>query len=198
MFELSKSISSGFWSIEYSKNFIVVLFGMKCRVHHGSFGVDRFRCCRQELDGFTRSEMKVERVSYEVMTPSAARDVLQAILWKPQIAWHIQSIAVLAPIRWASFRRNEVQKIAPKMPKPGEEIIVEDEWTQRKTVALRDVDYVVEAWSCWGASRWNTVVAQSDSVHERLYEDDVPNLLADLELAFSVKPSIFEAMLVFS
>ncbi len=99
-----------------------------------------------ELACFTRPEMKVERVSYEVMTPSAARGILQAILWKPQIAWHIQSIAVLAPIRWTSFRRNEVQKVAPKAPKPGDVLIVEDERTQRNTVALRDVDYLVEAW----------------------------------------------------
>jgi CRISPR-associated protein Cas5d len=99
-----------------------------------------------ELACFTRPEMKVERVSYEVMTPSAARGVLQAILWKPQIAWHIQSIAVLAPIRWTSFRRNEVQKVAPKSLGPGAAIIVEDERTQRNTVALKNVDYVVEAW----------------------------------------------------
>lgn len=52
--------------------------------------------------------MKVERVSYEVMTPSAARGVLEAVLWKPQIQWHVHAIEVLAPIRWTSFRRNEV------------------------------------------------------------------------------------------
>ncbi len=99
-----------------------------------------------ELACFTRPEMKVERVSYEVMTPSAARGILEAILWKPQIAWHIGAIEVLNPVRWASFRRNEVQKVAPKSPKAGEALIVEDERTQRNTVALRDVDYVVEAW----------------------------------------------------
>jgi CRISPR-associated protein Cas5d len=99
-----------------------------------------------ELACFTRPEMKVERVSYEVMTPSAARGILQAILWKPQISWHIQAIHVLAPIRWASFRRNEVQKVAPKGAKASDVIVVDDERTQRNTVALRDVDYVIEAW----------------------------------------------------
>ena len=67
---------------------------------------------RGEFACFTRPEMKVERVSYEVMTPSAARGVLQAVLWKPQMAWRIHAIEVHAPIRWASFRRNEVQSRA--------------------------------------------------------------------------------------
>jgi CRISPR-associated protein Cas5d len=57
---------------------------------------------------FTRPEMKVERVSYDVMTPSAARAVFEAILWKPAIRWHIRRIEVLKPIRWMSLRRNEV------------------------------------------------------------------------------------------
>lgn len=86
--------------------------------------------------------MKVERVSYEVMTPSAARGVLEAVLWKPQIRWHVHAIEVLAPIRWASFRRNEVQSRASAR---SGEIIADDDRTQRNTVALRDVDYVIEA-----------------------------------------------------
>ena len=60
---------------------------------------------------FTRPEMKVERVSYDVMTPSAARAIFEAILWKPAIRWHITSIEVLAPIRWISVRRTEVGKV---------------------------------------------------------------------------------------
>jgi CRISPR-associated protein Cas5d len=95
---------------------------------------------RGELACFTRPEMKVERVSYELMTPSAARGVLEAILWKPQISWHVHAIEVLSPIRWASFRRNEVQSRASE--RTGE-ILVDDDRTQRNTVALRDVDYVI-------------------------------------------------------
>jgi CRISPR-associated protein Cas5d len=57
---------------------------------------------------FTRPEMKVERVSYDVMTPSAARSVFEAILWKPAIRWEVRRIEVLKPIRWISVRRNEV------------------------------------------------------------------------------------------
>ena len=60
---------------------------------------------------FTRPEMKVERVSYDVMTPSAARGVLEAILWKPQIVWRVTRIDVLKPIRWTSVRRNEVASV---------------------------------------------------------------------------------------
>ena len=93
---------------------------------------------------FTRPEMKVERVSYEVMTPSAARGVLEAVLWKPAIRWRVHEIAVLSPIDWISFRRNEVtDRASPKVypflaDDPGRR-------AQRNTVALRDVDYVVQA-----------------------------------------------------
>ena len=59
---------------------------------------------------FTRPEMKVERVSYDVITPSAARAIFEAILWKPAIRWHVTRIEVLNPIRWISVRRNEVGK----------------------------------------------------------------------------------------
>lgn len=102
----------------------------------------RVRVCGP-LACFTRPEMKVERVSYEVMTPSAARGAIQAVLWKPQLCWHIRRIEVLAPIRWTSFRRNEVQS---RMSPRSQELFIEEDRTQRNTVALRDVDYVVEAW----------------------------------------------------
>jgi CRISPR-associated protein Cas5d len=89
---------------------------------------------------FTRPEMKAERVSYEVMTPSAARGLLEAVLWKPSIRWHVHEIAVLAPIQWTSFRRNEVgSRASPKV----RDFYVEERRAQRNTVALRDVDYVL-------------------------------------------------------
>lgn len=62
---------------------------------------------------FTRPEMKVERVSYDVMTPSAARGILEAIHWKPAIRWIVEDIHVLKPIRFQSIRRNEVGAKAP-------------------------------------------------------------------------------------
>ncbi len=86
--------------------------------------------------------MKAERVSYEVMTPSAARGLLEAVLWKPAVRWHVHSIAVLAPIRWQSFRRNEVNdRASPKIL----DFFAEERRAQRNTVALRDFDYVIEA-----------------------------------------------------
>ena len=63
---------------------------------------------------FTRPEMKVERVSYDVITPSAARGVFEAILWKPGISWQIESLEVLRPINWVYIRRNEVGGERPR------------------------------------------------------------------------------------
>lgn len=94
---------------------------------------------------FTRPEMKVERVSYDVMTPSAARGVLEAILWKPAIRWHVERIDVLKPIRWESVRRNEVGSV---MSPRSEGIYVDDPKTrqQRAGLFLRDVAYTIHAW----------------------------------------------------
>lgn len=93
-----------------------------------------------ELACFTRPEMKVERMSYEVMTPSAARGLLEAILWKPAIRWVIECIAVGAPVQWMSFRRNEVKSHAA-----DKVYFADDDRAQRNTVALRNVDYLVRA-----------------------------------------------------
>lgn len=87
---------------------------------------------------FTRPEMKVERVSYDVITPSAARAIFDAILWKPAIRWHIKRIEVLAPIRWISVRRNEVGKVASPR---SSGILIEDDRQQRAGLFLRDVKY---------------------------------------------------------
>lgn len=91
---------------------------------------------------FTRPEMKVERVSYDVITPSAARAVFEAILWKPAIRWQVKKIEVLAPIRWASVRRNEVGKVASER---GGAIYIEEERQQRAGLILQDVRYRLHA-----------------------------------------------------
>jgi len=97
---------------------------------------------RGDFACFTRPEMKVERVSYDVITPSAARAVFEAILWKPAITWRVTKIEVLNPIRWISLRRNEVGAIAS----PGKDgIVVEDERQQRAGLLLRDVAYRLHA-----------------------------------------------------
>ena len=87
---------------------------------------------------FTRPEMKVERVSYDVITPSAARAIFDAILWKPAIFWRVKRIEVLAPIRWVSVRRNEVGKVASPR---SDGIFIEDDRQQRAGLFLRDVKY---------------------------------------------------------
>lgn len=103
---------------------------------------------------FTRPEMKVERVSYDVITPSAARGILEAIHWKPAIRWVIDKIHVLHPIRFDNVRRNEV---ASKIPKPNPAMamrigkrlyyLVDDgkNRQQRASTLLRDVAYIIEA-----------------------------------------------------
>jgi CRISPR-associated protein Cas5d len=112
---------------------------------------------------FTRPEMKVERMSYPVMTPSAARGILEAILYKPEFRWRVKRIHVLKPVQFISLRRNEVKEKAPGLRtingwmrgKPFRPIFADatkeeagdDKHgrTQRNTVALKDVKYVIEA-----------------------------------------------------
>ena len=91
---------------------------------------------------FTRPEMKVERVSYPVMTPSAARGVLEAIFWKPEFTWRVREIHVLKPIEQFSIMRNEVSvRMSPRSP--GIDVL--DCRVQRHTLGLRDVAYVIFA-----------------------------------------------------
>ncbi|AEG94583.1 type I-C CRISPR-associated protein Cas5c [Ramlibacter tataouinensis] len=103
---------------------------------------------------FTRPEMKVERVSYDVITPSAARGILDAIHWKPAIRWHVNRIHVLKPIRFESIRRNEVggklsaASVAKAMSAgstAGLPNYVDEDRQQRAATILRDVAYVIEA-----------------------------------------------------
>jgi len=111
-----------------------------------------------ELSGpfacFTRPEMKVERVSYDIMTPSAARACLEAILWKPAVRWHVRSIEVLKPIRWINLRRNELASVvstrnvvvAMKNGSGNLGVYIEDDRQQRAGLFLRDVAYRVHAY----------------------------------------------------
>jgi CRISPR-associated protein Cas5d len=103
---------------------------------------------------FTRPEMKVERVSYDVMTPSAARGILEAIHWKPAIRWIVTAIHVLKPIRFQSIRRNEVGHKAPvasirKAMNAGNigdlALLVDEDRQQRAATVLVNVEYVIEA-----------------------------------------------------
>lgn len=89
---------------------------------------------------FTRPELKVERVSYDVITPSAARAIFEAIFWKPAIHWQVTKIEVLNPIKWASVRRNEVGAVASKNP-----IYIEEKRQQKNSLLLKDVRYRIWA-----------------------------------------------------
>jgi CRISPR-associated protein Cas5d len=105
---------------------------------------------------FTRPEMKVERVSYPVMTPSAARGILEAVFWEPQMYYLIDTIRVLKRGRWVSFRRNEVTKVISLdsaktwMREPAKTTPIHagggaDDATQRNMLALQEVEYLITA-----------------------------------------------------
>lgn len=91
---------------------------------------------------FTRPEFKVERVSYDVITPSAARAIFEAIFWKPAIRWQVTKIEVLNPIKWDSVRRNEVGAVAGKKTSS---IFIEDARQQKNSLLLKDVCYRIYA-----------------------------------------------------
>lgn len=103
---------------------------------------------------FTRPETKVERVSYDVMTPSAARGILESIHWKPAIRWYVDAIHVLSPIRFQSIRRNEVGHKAPagkirsamkRGDLEGLSLLVDEDRQQRASAVLVRPAYVIEA-----------------------------------------------------
>lgn len=103
-----------------------------------------------ELACFTRPEMKVERVSYPVMTPSAARGVLEAIFWKPEFTWRVVEIRVLKPVEYFSILRNEVnsrvsERAAAGWRRDGGGYDASADRAQRHTLGLRDVAYIITA-----------------------------------------------------
>ncbi len=104
-----------------------------------------------ELACFTRPELKTERVSYPIMTPSAARGVLEAIFWKPEASWRVLRITALNPVRWFNIRRNEVSSIPSldgvvRQSEVGDwRFDAETDRDQRATLGLRDVAYRIDA-----------------------------------------------------
>ena len=101
---------------------------------------------------FTRPEMKSERVSYDVPTPSALRGILEAIYWKPAIVWRIDAVHVIRPVKFESIRRNELggklsARAVSKAMQGGEApvIFIEEARQQRASLTLKDVEYYVEA-----------------------------------------------------
>ncbi len=89
---------------------------------------------------FTRPDLKVERMTYPCMTPSAARGILDSILWKPEFQWYVRRIQILKPVRFFTIKRNEINSKQGSNP-----IVIEEERSQRNSVILRDVAYIIEA-----------------------------------------------------
>ena len=93
-----------------------------------------------EFACFTRPDLKVERVSYPCMTPSAARGILDSILWKPEFRWYIRRILILTPVTFFAIKRNEIKAKQAKNP-----ISIEEQRTQRISNILKNVSYIIEA-----------------------------------------------------
>lgn len=89
---------------------------------------------------FTRPDLKVERMTYPCMTPSAARGVLDSILWKPEFQWYVRRILVLNPVQFYSVKRNEINSKQGRNP-----ILIEEKRAQRNSIILKNVAYIIEA-----------------------------------------------------
>lgn len=101
-----------------------------------------------EFACFTRPDLKVERMSYPCMTPSAARGVLDSILWKPEFKWYVRKIKVLKPVQFVSFKRNEINSKQGSTPIIVDEVDIRGKpknRTQRNSIILKDVAYIIEA-----------------------------------------------------
>lgn len=120
---------------------------------------------------FTRPELKVERMSYDVITPSAARAIFEAIFWKPAIHWQVTKIEVLNPIKWISVRRNEVGAVASKNP-----IFIEDKRQQKNTLLLKDVRYRIWAKLCFIPMRER--IKGDKKIYQKWYDEDVEQYVA--------------------
>lgn len=96
-----------------------------------------------EFACFTRPDLKVERMTYPSMTPSAARGILDSILWKPEFKWYVRKILVLNPVTFFSIKRNEINSKQGKTP-----LVIEDKRAQRNSIVLKDVAYIIEASVC--------------------------------------------------
>ncbi len=130
-----------------------------------------------EFACFTRPEMKVERVTYSVVTPSAARGILEAIFWKPEFSWRVESVAVLNPIRYFSILRNEVnhrqsfRSAQSWAEKDGSYRADESRnRAQRHTLALRDVDYVITAQIVLRPHATDDPAKYRDQFHRRVHD----------------------------
>jgi CRISPR-associated protein Cas5d len=133
---------------------------------------------------FTRPEMKVERVSYDVITPSAARSVFEAIFWKPAIRWNVTKIEVIEPIKWISVRRNEVGSV---MSERSPHLFIEDNRQQRAGLLLRDVRYRLYA-------QLEFINMQNRKQHTRAVNDLLINVEEKNDAGKDENPGKYNAM----
>lgn len=120
---------------------------------------------------FTRPELKVERVSYDVITPSAARAIFEAIFWKPAIHWQVTKIEVLNPIKWTNIRRNEVGAVASNKKK---QIFIEEERQQKNSLLLQDVRYRI-----WAKLEFIPQWKRNETKNARIDEEEADLLRKD-------------------
>lgn len=121
---------------------------------------------------FTRPELKVERVSYDVITPSAARAIFEAIFWKPAIHWQVTKIEIMNPIKWATIRRNEVGAVASVSSKTP--IFIEEKRQQKNTLLLQDVRYRI-----WAKLEFIPQWKRKESSNPRIDEEEADLLRKD-------------------
>ena len=120
---------------------------------------------------FTRPELKVERVSYDVITPSAARAIFEAIFWKPAIRWQVTKIEVINPIKWVNIRRNEVGATASTNTKS---IFIEEKRQQKNALMLKDVCYRI-----WAKLEFIPTWKRSDSKNPKIDKEEAEYLRKD-------------------
>lgn len=156
-----------------------------------------------KLACFTRPEMKVERVSYEVMTPSAARGILESIFWKPEFYWQIREIRVLKPIRYFSILRNEVNSranytSAQRRLKGEGGYYADEDRSQRHTLCLRDVAYLIVASIAVRLGVEETEVKYRDQFQRRVKRGQCHNMpylgCREFSASFAAEPPAEEHM----
>jgi len=168
---------------------------------------------------FTRPEMKVERVSYDVMTPSAARGILEAVYWKPAIRWIVDRIHVLKLIRFENIRRNELKNKASinaqTMRNTDQPVcqFIEDNRQQRASLVLKDVEYIIEAQfeltgsdtadpQCFhrpyfGCREFPVSFEWCDKIPDTVHKEkqDLGYMLHDIDFANGMAPRFFRAVM---
>ncbi len=135
---------------------------------------------------FTRPEFKAERVSYPIITPSAARGLLEAIMWKPEFRWQIREVRVLAPLRQTAIMRNELGERQGDKP-----VLIEDIRQQRTSLLLKDVAYCITAQIVLRPHATDPIAKYADQFARRLVRGQCHHMpyLGTREFAAAFEPA---------